>query len=68
MGAQFGKVFDAYLTQVYPIMNENSRTFKVEAEFKEAPEKLYPNLTAEANIIIQIKRQKYLKIILNIHK
>ncbi len=51
-----GKVFDAYITQVHPIMNENSRTFKVEAVFKEAPQKLYPNLTAEANIIIQTKK------------
>jgi HlyD family secretion protein len=37
-------------------MNERSRTFKIEAHFIKPPEKLYPNLTAEANIIIQIKK------------
>lgn len=57
MDSYNGKIFDAYITQVYPIMNESSRTFKVEAEFKDAPEKLYPNLTAEANIIIQTKNK-----------
>jgi len=37
-------------------VNERSRTFKIEAHFVRPPEKLYPNLTAEANIIIQIKK------------
>lgn len=30
--------------------------FKIEAHFIKPPQKLYPNLTAEANIIIQIKK------------
>ena len=37
-------------------MDERSRTFKIEAHFTNPPQKLYPNLTAEANIIIQIKK------------
>ncbi|WP_395063266.1 efflux RND transporter periplasmic adaptor subunit [Flavobacterium sp.] len=50
-----GKVFDATVDKIYPIMDERSRTFKIEAHFDVLPTKLYPNLTAEANIIIQIK-------------
>jgi hypothetical protein len=36
-------------------MDARSRTFKIEAHFLQVPVKLYPNLTAEANIIIQTK-------------
>jgi hypothetical protein len=36
-------------------MDARSRTFKIEAIFLQVPVKLYPNLTAEANIIIQTK-------------
>lgn len=50
------KVFDAKIYKIYPIMNERSRTFKIEASFVTLPPKLYPNLSAEANIIIQIKK------------
>ena len=50
------RVFEAKVDKIYPIMDERSRTFKVEAHFIELPEKLYPNLSAEANIIIQIKK------------
>ena len=52
-----GKVFDAIVDKIYPIMDERSRTFKIEAHFVTNPAKLYPNLTAEANIIIQIKKE-----------
>ncbi len=51
-----GKAFDATVDKIYPIMDERSRTFKIEAHFDDPPSKLYPNLTAEANIIIQIKK------------
>ena len=56
MDSYKGQVFDAVIDKIYPIMNERSRTFKIEAHFVRPPEKLYPNLTAEANIIIQIKK------------
>lgn len=49
------KLFDAVVTKIYPIMNERSKSFLVEAAFKQQPEVLYPNLTAEANIIIMQK-------------
>ncbi len=47
------KVFDAVVTKIYPLMNEQSKTFLVEAEFLEAPQTLYPNISFEASIIIQ---------------
>lgn len=55
MDSYKGQVFDAVIDKIYPIMEERSRTFKIEAHFIKPPQKLYPNLTAEANIIIQIK-------------
>lgn len=50
------QVFEAVVDKIYPIMNERSRTFRIEAHFVKVPPKLYPNLTVEANIIIQIKK------------
>ena len=52
-----GKVFEAKVDKIYPIMDERSRTFKIEAHFDNPPAKLYPNLTTEANIIIQTKKK-----------
>lgn len=50
-----GQVFEALVSSIDPIMNERSRTFKIEAEFSKKPPVLYPNLTTEANIVIQTK-------------
>jgi multidrug efflux pump subunit AcrA (membrane-fusion protein) len=55
MDSYRGKVFSAEISKIYPIMNERSRTFTVEAIFTDPPAGLFPNLTAEANIIIQTK-------------
>ncbi|MGO4818727.1 efflux RND transporter periplasmic adaptor subunit [Flavobacterium sp. W22_SRS_FP1] len=55
MDSYKAEVFDATVDKIYPIMDERSRTFKIEAHFKNPPKKLYPNLTAEANIIIRTK-------------
>ena len=49
-------VFEAKVDKIYPIMDERSRTFKIEAHFISPPQKLYPNLSAEANIIILTKK------------
>lgn len=38
-------------------MNERSRTFTVEAVFKQSPPVLYPNLTVEANIVLARKER-----------
>jgi len=55
MDSYKGKAFEAVVDKIYPIMDERSRTFKIEAHFTSPPQKLYPNLTAEANIIIRTK-------------
>jgi HlyD family secretion protein len=48
-----GQTFDAVITKIYPIMNERSKTFLVDAQFINPPTILYPNLSVEANIIIK---------------
>ncbi len=50
-----GKVFEAKVSKINPIMNERSKTFLVEATFINQPEVLYPNITFEANILLQTK-------------
>lgn len=55
-----GQVFEAVVTKIYPIMNERSKTFLVEAEFKVQPEVLYPNTSFEANIVLQTKEKAIL--------
>ena len=50
-----GQVFEATVRKINPIMNERSKTFTVEADFTKQPPALYPNLTCEANIVIQQK-------------
>jgi len=47
--------FEAKMTKINPIMNDRSKSFTVEAEFITRPPALYPNLTVEANIIIQTR-------------
>lgn len=49
------EVFDALVTKINPMMDERSKSFIVEALFIQGPPRLYPNLTLEANIIIQVK-------------
>lgn len=49
------KVFEAVISRIIPLMNERSKTFLVEAEFKERPALLYPNITFEANIVVATK-------------
>ena len=55
MDSYKGQVFEATIQKIDPIMNERSRSFTIEAVFVSKPPTLYPNLTAEANIIIQTK-------------
>lgn len=55
MDSYKGETFEAVLSEIDPIMNERNRNFSVEATFTKAPAVLYPNLTVEANIIIQTK-------------
>ncbi len=57
MDSYKGKVFEAVIDKVYPIMNPKSKSFKVDAAFSIQPENLYPNLSAQANIIIEVKEK-----------
>lgn len=57
MDSYKGQVFEAAIQKINPIMNDRSRSFTVEAAFVSKPPTLYPNLTAEANIIIQTKEK-----------
>lgn len=56
-----GQSFKARVSKIYPVMNERTRTFEVEALFTKGPTVLYPNLTVEANIILE-KREGVLTI------
>ena len=55
-----GKVFEGLVTRINPLMNERSKTFLVEAEFVQKPEQLFPNISFEANIIIETKTKAML--------
>lgn len=48
-------VFEAEITRVVPIMDERSRTFRVEARFTRRPPTLFPNLTVEASVVVSSK-------------
>ena len=54
------KVFEAKVSRINPLMDERSKTFLVEAEFVESPQRLYPNITFEASILIQSKSKAML--------
>ncbi len=49
-----GTVYEAIVVKIHPILDAKSKTFTVEAEFSKAPPRLYPNLSLEANILIQV--------------
>ncbi|MBK9146587.1 MAG: efflux RND transporter periplasmic adaptor subunit [Flavobacteriales bacterium] len=57
MDSYKGQVLEGTVSRVDPLMNERSRTFTVEAIFKQAPPVLYPNLTVEANIVLARKER-----------
>lgn len=60
MDSYKGQSFRGQVSKIYPIMDERSRTFKVEAVFLNPPKTLYPNLTAEVNIRVNVKRKAML--------
>ncbi len=51
------KIFEAEIYSVEPIMNERTRSFTVSAVFVTRPETLYPFLTVEANIVLNVKEK-----------
>jgi multidrug efflux pump subunit AcrA (membrane-fusion protein) len=60
MDSYKGKVFEAKIYNISPVMNERSKTFLVKASFINPPEKLYPFVSFEANIVIQTKQKALL--------
>lgn len=49
------EVFEAEVSKINPKKDERSQTFKIEALFMHPPEKLYPGLAGEGNIVIAEK-------------
>jgi len=60
MDSYKGKVYEARISKVDPFMNERSKTFVVEARFTNPPERIYPNITFEASIVLQSKTKTLL--------
>lgn len=50
-----GQSFEAVVTKIGSIMSERTRSFIITAEFTIKPPTIYPNLSVEANIVIQSK-------------
>jgi HlyD family secretion protein len=61
MDSRKDSVFEAKLSRIIPFMNERSKSFSAEALFDNNLNELYPNLSVEANILIQ-KKEKALTI------
>jgi multidrug resistance efflux pump len=57
MDSYKGEVFEAIIDKIFPLMNEKSRSFTAEAHFVKQPPNLFPNLSSEANIIIETKEK-----------
>lgn len=56
MDSYKGQIFEAKVTKINPLMNERSKTFKVEATFTKAPKRVFPNTSFEANIVLESKK------------
>lgn len=56
MDSYESEIFEATIIAIDPIMNIRTRSFQAEAIFTRKPATLYPNLTAEANILINTKK------------
>ncbi|MEI6817079.1 MAG: efflux RND transporter periplasmic adaptor subunit [Bacteroidota bacterium] len=56
MDSYKNQVFEGSVSKIDPMMNDRTRTFKAEAIFVRKPDVLYPNLTAETNVVINAKQ------------
>jgi len=56
MDSYKSQVFEARIIAIVPMMNIRTRSFQAEAIFTKKPTDLFPNLTVEANIVIQTKQ------------
>lgn len=50
-----GKTFKARVTKIYPVLNEQNQSIRIDAEFTEPPPSLIANALVEANIVITEK-------------
>ena len=50
------EVYQAEVSKIFPLKDERSQTFKAQGKLLEKPEKLYPGLAGEANIIVAEKK------------
>ncbi len=57
MDSYKGTTYEAVVDKIYPIMNAKSKSFKVDAVFTQQPNHLFPNLSAQANIVISVKEK-----------
>ena len=57
MDSYKGQTFEAVVQKINPLMNDRSKSFTIDAVFTRQPPALYPNLTCEANIVIQQKEK-----------
>lgn len=60
MNSYRDSVFNAVVSKINPIMNLQSKTFTIEAEFVKPPSLLYPNISFEANVVISTKKDALL--------
>lgn len=56
MDSYKSQLFEASIISIDPMMNTRTRSFTAEAVFTKKPPALFPNLTAEANIIIRTQQ------------
>jgi multidrug efflux pump subunit AcrA (membrane-fusion protein) len=56
LDAYYGEVFEATVSKILPKKDERNQTFTVEGSFDQVPNKLYPGLAGEANIVISMKQ------------
>ncbi len=52
LDAYEGKVYESIITKIYPLKDNRTQTFMIEAHFAESPKVLYAGLSGEANITI----------------
>jgi multidrug efflux pump subunit AcrA (membrane-fusion protein) len=57
MDSYKGQTFEAIIEKIYPLMNDKTKSFKVDALFTSQPANLFPNLSAQANIVIEVKEK-----------
>lgn len=53
-------VYEGAVSKINPYLNDKTKTFTIEANFTKQPERIYPNTTLEANIVVNSKKNALL--------